>query len=441
MNGPAAFPRTRQPAPCRGSSGPKRSRARACALLARGCTLLALLLPPHALAAEAPSPIDATSPTRAALAEAAAASAADTAGTTAPAPARAPARAPAPRRPERIGPSLRSTAEIREEAARRPYPLDFGQRLDRTHDWLYVNAQQLVEDTDRRFAPPDAELLPVPATPFRIGLVTETLDRPDGVKFDLDLNLDVTLNLPNIERRLRVFVTSDDVAESPDVAGEDANLRAGLRFNPAGNLDFDVGLRGDLPPIAFVSLRWAKFQPVGRWDLHPFAKLFAETDEGVGVSGGFTLDRRLGRSTIFRSSSFAKWRNDRDATEWTQAFLIARAGELLVPERYGRMVRNRDLARGYGLQLLATGERRNTVDYYEAAAFYKRPLRHRWLYGYVEPLLRWDRKYDWNADPGIRIGFEALFWDLARSRPDTAVEPILLRPVEDRGADPAAAPP
>lgn len=77
-----------------------------------------------------------------------------------------------------------------------------------------------------------------------------------------------------------------------------------------------------------------------------------------------------------------------------------------MPERYGRMVRNRDLARGYGLQLLATVKRRNTVDYYEAAAFYKRPLRHRWLYGYVEPLLRWDRKYDWNADPGIRIGFE-----------------------------------
>lgn len=105
------------------------------------------------------------------MVQAAAASAADTAGTTAPAPARAPARAPAPRRPERIGPSLRSTAEIREEAARRPYPLDFGQRLDRTHDSAHVNAQQLVEDTDRRFAPPDAELLPVPrdAVPPRPG--------------------------------------------------------------------------------------------------------------------------------------------------------------------------------------------------------------------------------------------------------------------------------
>jgi hypothetical protein len=332
----------------------------------------------------------------------------------------------------RIGPSARSTAEIREEAARRPYPLDFGERLDRSHDWLYVNAQEFVENTDRRFAPPDAELLPVPATPFRLGLVTETLDRKDGVKFDLDLNLDVSLNLPNLERRLRIFITSDDVGEAPDRAGEDRNFRAGLRFNPRGNFDFDVGVRGDLPPIAFASLRWSKFYPVGRWDIYPFAKLFAETDEGLGASTGLTFDRRLGAELIGRASSFARWRKDTAEIEWTQVLLLAHADELLVPERYGRILRNQDLARGYGMQLLATGPRRNAVEYYEASVFYKRPLRNRWLYGYVEPLVRWDRRYDWNADPGIRIGIEALFWDLSRSRPDRPAEPILLTPVEDR---------
>jgi hypothetical protein len=84
------------------------------------------------------------------------------------------------------------------------------------------------------------------------------------------------------------------------------------------------------------------------------------------------------------------------------------------------------------MQLLATGERRNRVEYYEASVFYKRPLRHRWLYGFVEPLVRWERGYDWNADPGIRIGIEALFWDLSRSRADAPSELILLRPTEDR---------
>ena len=336
------------------------------------------------------------------------------------------------RRSRRVGPSERSTVEIREEAARRPYPLDFGQRLDRSHDWLFVNAQEFVENTDRRFAPPDAELLPVPATPFRLGVVTETINRTDGARLELDLNLDVSLKLPNLERRLRIFITNDDVAESPDRAGERGNLRAGVRFNPASNFDFDVGVRGDLPPIAFASLRWSKFYPVGRWDVYPLGKLFAETDEGLGASAGLAFDRRLGEALIGRASSFAKWRKDTAEIEWTQVFLLAHADELLVPERYGRVVRNQDIARGYGMQLLATGERRNRVEYYEASVFYKRPLRHRWLYGFVEPLVRWERGYDWNADPGIRIGIEALFWDLSRSRADAPSELILLRPTEDR---------
>lgn len=331
-------------------------------------------------------------------------------------------------RTPRFSPSTRSTAEIRAEAARRPYPLDFGERLDRGHDWLYVNAQHFVEDTDRRFAPPDAELLAVPATPFRLGVLTEAIDRRDGVALDLDLNLDVTLNLPNIERRLRIFITSDDVAESPDVVGERRNVRAGLRFAWARDLDFDLGVRGDLPPIAFASLRWGKFYPAGDWDFYPFAKLFAETNDGLGVSGGFTFDRRVGDATILRSSSFAKWRLDRAATEWTQAFLVARADELLVPDRYGHLLQNRDLARGYGMQLLATGARTSRADGYEATVFYKRPLRHRWLYGRIEALVRWDREYAWRADPGIRIGFDALFWDLSRSRPDPGAAPILPRP-------------
>ncbi len=379
--------------------------------------MVTLAITPVVLA-QAPTPAQPGSP---------AATPSDTTATATPSPSGGP-----PRRPRRVAPSERSTAEIREEAARRPYPLDFGQRLDRGHDWLYVNAQEFVENTDRRFAPPDAELLPVTATPFRLGLVTETINRPDGAKFELDLNLDVTLRLPNLERRLRIFITNDDVAESPDRAGERGNLRAGLRFNPASNFDFDVGVRGDLPPIAFASLRWSKFYPVGRWDVYPFGKLFAETDEGLGVSSGITFDRRLGDEVIGRASSFAKWRKDTAEIEWTQVLLLAHADELLVPERYGRILRNQDLARGYGMQLLATGERRNRVEYYEASVFYKRPLRHRWLYGYVEPLVRWDRKYGWNADPGIRIGIEALFWDLSRSRGDVTSQPILLKRPADR---------
>ena len=44
---------------------------------------------------------------------------------------------------------------------------------------------------------------------------------------------------------------------------------------------------------------------------------------------------------------------------------------------------------------------------------FKRPLHGGWLYGYVEPLVRWERGSDWHPDAGIRIGLDALFWGLA----------------------------
>ncbi len=115
-----------------------------------------------------------------------------------------------------------------------------------------------------------------------------------------------------------------------------------------------------------------------------------------------------------RSSSYAKWLHAGDQTEWSQSFVFARAHELIVPDRYGSYPRANDIGRGWGVHVLASGEDTNEVAYYEAAAFYTKPMKNRWLFWSVEPLLRWDRKYNWHTDPGIRIGFNALFWDLAR---------------------------
>jgi hypothetical protein len=44
-------------------------------------------------------------------------------------------------------------------------------------------------------------------------------------------DLEATLRLPNLERRLKVFVTNEDLRESPTDPIFDRNpLRAGLRF-------------------------------------------------------------------------------------------------------------------------------------------------------------------------------------------------------------------
>jgi hypothetical protein len=190
-------------------------------------------------------------------------------------------------------------------------------------------------------------------------------------------------------------------------------VRAGLRYQVLPFFDFDLGVRIDVPPVAFASLKWSREYQLGQWDFYPLVKLFAETRESVGYAAGTTFDRWSGRR-LLRSSTYAKWRHDRDQTEWSQSFVFARANELIVPDRYGSYPRANDIGRGWGLRALASGEDTNVVTYYEAGIFYARPTSNHWLFWSVEPIVRWDKAYSWKADPGIRIGFNALFWDLAR---------------------------
>jgi hypothetical protein len=161
-------------------------------------------------------------------------------------------------------------------------------------------------------------------------------------------------------------------------------------------------------------VKWAREYQLGDWDFYPFVKLFAETKESVGYATAATFDRWSGRH-LLRSSTYAKWRADRDKTEWSQSFIYAHASELIVPERYGSYLKANDIGRGWGLHLLASGAQTNGVTYYEAGVFYARPSSNHWLFWSVEPLVRWDKQYNWRGDAGVRLGVNVLFWDLARA--------------------------
>ena len=321
----------------------------------------------------------------------------------------------------RYRPTERSVEEIRTQSDATPVPLDFSERLDHAHDRAYAWTQGVVEATDHRFADKNGEMKPVPAAPFRIGLSLESFDRSDGVEMNIDANMDMALSLPNIESRLRLFVTSEDLDESPRVGNEDTDLRAGLRYELPRKLNFDLGVRLDWPPVAFASIKWQREYELGKWDFYPFAKLFVETDEGLGTSMAATFDRWHGRH-LFRSSSYGRWTDQQNIVSWSQTFIYARAHQLIVPDRYGSYLRANDIGRGWGVRVLAAKERDRDRDndvyvsniYYEASFFYRRPTGNRWLYWFVEPLVRLDEKYDYNVDPGLRIGIDALFWDLAR---------------------------
>ena len=294
-------------------------------------------------------------------------------------------------------------------------PMPAQDRLEHWHDRLFLGVQDFITRLDSRFVAEGEIPLPVPPSPFRIGIESDFIRLADGAtEVRPRLDLDLLLQLPNLERRLSVFVTSDTVAESPRLHAASSAIRAGLRLTPLRDLDLDVGLRADAPPVAFASLRWERNLAWGGWRLQPLAKLYLESGTGLGFAAGAGFDHWWDR-WVLRAASYANWQHRSGDTEITQGITLAHASETLRFGRYSDMMGGRDLARGQGLQLTATGTHDTGAQRYEASLFVKQPTALPWLYWHVAPLLSWERAQRWHPDPGIRIGIDALFQD-ARAR-------------------------
>lgn len=301
------------------------------------------------------------------------------------------------------------------EAAAPPLVEDAGagERLDALHDDLYASMQQVFKSLDDLFADDDSAPVAIPASPFSISIGPTVIKRGDRYVVDVDAEFDVTLKLPNLQRRASVFLTTEDlseISESKD-SGRQA-VRTGLRYAALQAFDVELGVKLDAPPVGYAALRWSRRWRQGDWDVQPYAKLFAQTDDGVGASAAFIVNHWRGR-TLSRSVSSAKWLHDRRATEWSQSFSLARIEALLEPDQYSARLRGQDLADGWGLRVQAGGADTSAVDYYEVGPFLKQPLHSDWLYLSAQPVVRWERRHGWRADPGLRVGLYALFWGLA----------------------------
>lgn len=291
-------------------------------------------------------------------------------------------------------------------------PTEAPSRLDTWHNRLFLGVQRRLLSFDRRFLDASEEAAPVPVSPFRLGLDLTALRRDGSVAADMAADFDISLNLPNLEQSLDVFITTDALSESTLEQAPEA-LRAGLRYDPFRLLNFEVGAELAAPPVGFIALRTGRVFSQGSWRIEPFLKVFAETDAGFGLAGSVLADR-WDEGRLLRSSLSVRWLHETAQTGWSYQFVSAHAKAVISPDRQLSQVRNRDLGDAAGLRLEAGGRSTDGADFYEAGFFWKKPLHGRWLFLSIEPLVRFDRERQWSADPGLRIGVDALFWDVAR---------------------------
>jgi len=313
--------------------------------------------------------------------------------------------------PERVRPSTGTFGKLR--AASSEVADTVGENLDAAHDWLYRKMQRFFEAVDVRFASAEQAPIVVPLSPLRIGLDNEFVHRRDGMAFVAHPDFEATLLLPNLERRFKLFVTSADLAESPGDPTDERNpVRVGARFVPRTHINFELGVRANASPSAFAALRWSPEFDAGTLRVYPFVKTYVQSGLGVGTSGGVALEHWSNR-WIARSVSYANWVHNTAATDWSQSLIFGYARAVIQERRYDRFATGHDLACGVAARVSVSGDHVSRTSLFETSVLMKRPLHGGWLFGYVEPVVQWNRDFDWHPDVGVRVGLDALFWGLA----------------------------
>jgi len=237
----------------------------------------------------------------------------------------------------------------------------------------------------------------------------------DGMepKARLRLNYD----LPNLKRRVNVFLGRDDdnnfvrdrqegfaIRSSVfDLETEDRWL-AGLGYSPPGKwaerIDFRVGARLSTAPEAFVQGRLRRNVFLGDksvWRLRE--TVFYENRDGFGSTSSADFDRALRRNLLFRWGSVATFSESTDGVDWRTATVLYQNLGARSAIAYEIFVR--------GATDLEVGVRE-----YGARGVYRRPLNRQWLYGELITGYTWPREERDKPREGsalIGFGVELLF--------------------------------
>jgi hypothetical protein len=240
----------------------------------------------------------------------------------------------------------------------------------------------------------------------------------DGL--DPKARLRLRYDLPNLERRINLFLDRDDREEFVEDRRQGLAIRssvfglenddewlAGLGYAPPGRyfqrVDFRVGGKVKSAPEVFVQARWRRNVFLGdRSVLRLRETLFYENRDGFGATTSFDADRVLRRDLLLRYSAVGTFSEAAEGVEWRTALVLYK-----------------NLGGGHALasELFTRGETEAPVELreYGARLIYRRPIGAQpYLFGeaivgYTFPRKDWQEAREGSAMVGF--GVELLFGD------------------------------
>jgi len=217
------------------------------------------------------------------------------------------------------------------------------------------------------------------------------------------------VDLPRLDRRLRLLVTSDadDALTGRELAGSerealgDTNRGVGLHYlfrdRPNSKFSLGGGLSGGLSPELALSARHRYTQPwSARAASHLTSTLYWKSEDGAGASSLLDYEWLSDTDTLWRYTLFGNVREDHQGMEWSSQAKWAR-----------RLNDKTAIHLRAGVSGETAADRRISEGWLKF--LYRRNFLRSWLFYEVEPGLSWHEREDYGMEPTLALRLEIQF--------------------------------
>ncbi len=276
--------------------------------------------------------------------------------------------------------------------------------IDNIHGKLSVGVLRLSNRIDRFFGSKRAE---DHANGSKIKLTYLTNISQDG-DFDHEGLIKFRLKLPYLENLLKLSFNKEPTKQEGRPADKKSAGEADIKPIPENKLkkailsepskwsmNFNTGIKVEIPPQFFANLRLRRSIYFGKWEFRLSQEFFWFSRSGFGETTTMDFDRPISSSVLFRLRNAATWMDETDEFQTEHG-----------PSIFWQISRRRAVS----FNARATGRSRPSlyIEKYLTNISYRQLLHNRWFYLETGPSLEFPKSNDWKGVFSYLIKFEAL---------------------------------
>jgi len=221
----------------------------------------------------------------------------------------------------------------------------------------------------------------------------------------LNLKVRARLELPKLSRRLSFVAGSDDDVDPSGEFNDDSerNNIAGLQFLLRDSAHWHTSIIAGAKFKDFAFFLGPRFRyqfDINDKTLTRFTQTFRwQTNNRWDIGSRGDLYYVLNESLYFRQTIYGRWQDKKDDEEGLQTQVSSVLSQRLSPTS----------GMQYDFTTIVNTEPDTHVDKYTVSLRYRKQTPKEWLYYEIAPQVSFEDRYDFKANPGIRLRLELYY--------------------------------